>query len=150
MSAPRFGSLRDGPSPAAPGGETFTDLAASGGARVERIASRAVADGAWYEQDWPEFVLLVDGGATLAFADGSTRVLRPGDWAFLPARCRHRVVRTDAATLWLAVHLPGAEGAGGGEPPPLRGPTTLLRNAAGTPSPPFFGFLALPIADGTH
>ena len=114
MSAPRFGSLRDGPSPAASGGETFTDLAASGGARVERIASRAVADGAWYEQGWPEFVLLVEGGATLAFADGSTRVLQPGDWVFLPARCRHRVMRTDAEreTLWLAVHLPGEEEAG--------------------------------------
>lgn len=108
MSAPRFGSLRDGPSPAAPGGETFVDLAVSGAARVERIASRAVSDGAWYEQDWPEFVLLVDGGATMAFADGSLRTLRPGDWAFLPAGCRHRVAATDPQreTLWLTVHLP--------------------------------------------
>ena len=108
MSAPRFGSLRDGTSPAAPGTETFAELAAAGGARVERIASRAVSDGDWYDQDWPEFVLLVEGGATLAFADGSLRTLRPGDWAYLPAHCRHRVVVTDPhrETLWLAVHLP--------------------------------------------
>lgn len=108
MTAPRFGTLRDGTSPAAPGTETFTALAALGGARIERIASRAVSDGEWYEQAWPEFVLLVEGGATLAFADGSLRTLRPGDWAFLPARCRHRVVATDPhrETLWLAVHLP--------------------------------------------
>lgn len=108
MTEPRFGSLRDGPSPAAPGTETFAGLATSGSARVERIASRAVSDGAWYDQAWPEFVLLVEGGATLAFADGSLRTLRPGDWAFLPTHCRHRVVATDPhrETLWLAVHLP--------------------------------------------
>ena len=108
MSAPRFGSLRDGPSPDAPGTETFTDLAASGGARIERIASRAVSDGEWYDQPWPEFVLLVEVSATLAFADGATRTLGPGDWALLPAGCRHRVTATDPhrETLWLAVHLP--------------------------------------------
>jgi aspartyl-tRNA(Asn)/glutamyl-tRNA(Gln) amidotransferase subunit A len=83
-------------------------VATAGGARVERIASRAVSNGEWYDQTWPEFVLLVEGGATLAFEDGSLRVLRPGDWAFLPAHCRHRVAATDPdrETLWLAVHLP--------------------------------------------
>ncbi|MBJ7252961.1 MAG: cupin, partial [Acetobacteraceae bacterium] len=40
--------------------------------------------------------------------DGSSRELKPGDWALLPALCRHRVAWTDPAveTLWLAVHLP--------------------------------------------
>lgn len=106
--APCFGSLHEGPSPAAPGAETFTELAASGAARVERIASRAVVAGEWYDQPWPEFVLLVAGGATLAFADGVTHTLRPGDWCLLPAGCRHRVAATDPVqeTLWLAVHLP--------------------------------------------
>ena len=108
MSAARFGSLRNGPSPAAQGGETFVELAAAGAARVERIASRAVSEGGWYDQPWPEFVLLVEGGATLAFADGATRALGPGDWAFLPAGCRHRVLATEPGreTLWLAIHLP--------------------------------------------
>lgn len=45
MSAPRFGSLHDGPAPDAPGAETFTDLLHVGGVRVERIASHAVRDG---------------------------------------------------------------------------------------------------------
>lgn len=103
---PRFGSLRDGPWPEAAGGESFTGLAASGEARVERIASRSVRGGAWYEQAWAEFVLLVAGRAVLGFADGATRELLPGDWCVLPAGCRHRVLATDAATLWLAVHLP--------------------------------------------
>ena len=107
MTAPRFGSLQEGGSPSA-SAESFMELARAGGARVERIASRAVTDGDWYEQAWPEFVLLVAGGAKLEFADGSRRELKPGDWALLPALCRHRVAWTDPAleTLWLAVHLP--------------------------------------------
>ena len=108
MNGPRFGTLRDGPSLAAPGTETFVELTAAGGARVERIASRAVSDGAWYEQGWAEFVLPVAGQARLAFADGSEHLLSPGDWAHLPAGCRHRVAWTDPSvdTIWLAVHLP--------------------------------------------
>lgn len=107
MIRPRFGRLADGPSPAR-GAETFAELAAAGGTRVERIASRALHDGEWYDQPAAEFVLLVAGAAALAFADGDERRLGPGDWAFLPAHCRHRVAWTDPGgeTLWLAVHLP--------------------------------------------
>ncbi|MCA3360271.1 MAG: hypothetical protein ING02_19985 [Roseomonas sp.] len=109
MTLPRFGSLLEGASPSA-GTESFMELARAGGARVERIASHAVTYGDWYEQAWPEFVLLVAGSATLEFADGSTRNLKPSDWTFLPAHCRHRVIWSDPAgeTLWLAVHLPAS------------------------------------------
>ena len=107
MTAPRFGSLHQGIAPEQ-GAESFVELTRAGGARVERIASRAVINGDWYEQAWAEFVLLVAGSAALEFADGATRELKPGDWALLPAQCRHRVAWTDPAseTLWLAVHLP--------------------------------------------
>ena len=107
MTAPRFGSLHNGTAPDQ-GAENFMELARAGGARIERIASRSVTHGDWYEQAWPEFVLLVAGSAMLEFADGSKRDLNPGDWALLPAHCRHRVNWTDPAseTLWLAVHLP--------------------------------------------
>ena len=111
MSAARFGRIGEGE--AAPvGGEAFTDLAAAGGARVVRIASRGQADppGQWYDQPEEEFVLLLAGAARLAFADGTERALAPGDWAVIPAHCRHRVAWTAPAaeTLWLAVHLPPA------------------------------------------
>ena len=84
------------------------ELARAGGARVERIASRGVLNGDWYEQGWAEFVLLVAGSAALEFDGGTRRELKPGDWALLPAQCRHRVAWTDpeCETLWLAVHLP--------------------------------------------
>ncbi len=107
MTSPRFGRLAAGPAPL-PGGESFEELAAAGGARVERIASHGLTAGAWYEQPHAEFVLLVAGAARLGFADGSEQALAAGDWAVLPAGCRHRVAwtRPGAETLWLAVHLP--------------------------------------------
>jgi cupin 2 domain-containing protein len=107
VNAPRFGSLHEGTAPEQ-GAETFMELARAGGARVERIASRGVLNGDWYEQGWAEFVLLVAGSAALEFDDGTRRELKPGDWALLPAQCRHRVAWTDpeCETLWLAVHLP--------------------------------------------
>lgn len=102
--------MGDGPPAPASGGEAFATLLTAGGGRVERIASRAQADppGQWYDQNGDEFVLLLAGAARLGFADGSERVLAPGDWAVIPAHCRHRVAWTDPAveTLWLAVHLP--------------------------------------------
>ncbi len=110
LNGPRFGALRDGSAPPTPGGETITELLAAGGARVERIVScgAASAPGFWYDQPHDEFVLLIEGEALLAFADGAERRLQPGDWCVLPAHCRHRVAWTDPGreTVWLAVHLP--------------------------------------------
>jgi cupin 2 domain-containing protein len=107
-ATPRFGRLGEGDRPAQ-GAEIFADLLAEGGVRVERIVSRGAASppGFWYDQGWAEFVLLVAGEAVLGFADGTERRLAPGDWAVLPAGCRHRLAWTDPAreTVWLAVHL---------------------------------------------
>ncbi|WP_233553246.1 cupin domain-containing protein [Teichococcus wenyumeiae] len=107
MTAARFGRLGEGPRPA-PGEESFTELLAAGGAVVERILSRAAASPPdfWYDQPQDEFVLLVSGGAALEFPDGTVMHLSPGDYAVLPAHCRHRVAWTEDETLWLAVHLP--------------------------------------------
>lgn len=106
---PRFGSLAEGPAPAA-GEESFTTLFEAQGLRVERIASRRAAspEGFWYDQPGDEFVLLARGQAALDFADGSSRHLAAGDWAVLPAGCRHRVAWTSEDALWLALHLPPA------------------------------------------
>jgi cupin 2 domain-containing protein len=110
-ASPRFGRLAEsGPRPAA-GEEQFQDLlAVPGGARIERILSHGAASppGFWYEQGWDEFVLLVSGVAVLGFADGSEHRLEAGDYAILPAFCRHRVAWTEPGveTIWLAVHMP--------------------------------------------
>jgi cupin 2 domain-containing protein len=44
--------------------------------------------------------LLIDG-------ESDVRALKPGEHAFLPAHCRHRVEWTDSdmPTVWLAIHM---------------------------------------------
>lgn len=93
--------------------ELLQTLAESGSVRIERIVSNghATLPDLWYDQGWDEWVLLVSGGATLLFDDGSAcLILLPGDHILIPAGCRHRVERTDLGqkTVWLAVHFIGS------------------------------------------
>lgn len=86
-------------------------LARSGAVRIERIVSTGQASppGQWYDQGWDEWVTVLRGAADLLIeGEAAPRRLGPGDWVFLPARCRHRVVGTapGAATVWIAVHMP--------------------------------------------
>lgn len=107
MSAPPcFGNLL-GALPAAGAEESFETLFATPHCRVERIVSHGHTSppGFWYEQDGDEWVMLVQGSATLAFDGGAEHALQAGDWVLIPARCRHRVAATGAATVWLAVHV---------------------------------------------
>ena len=90
--------------------EVFETLLECNGLRIERITSagQTTEPDQWYDQGWDEWVLLVSGSAALLFADEEQpRELRPGDYLFIPAGCRHRVIRTDSRekTVWLAVHL---------------------------------------------
>jgi cupin 2 domain-containing protein len=89
--------------------EVVETLCRSEHIRIERIVSRGQASPPdfWYDQDWHEFVVLLAGGARLAFADGAPPVdLTPGGWLDIPAHRQHRVDWTDPEqdTIWLAVH----------------------------------------------
>ncbi|MEZ5829057.1 MAG: cupin domain-containing protein [Hyphomicrobiales bacterium] len=97
--------------PAAPRAEElFEALVERPGLLIERIVSwgQTTPEGEWYDQARDEFVLLVAGAAKLRI-DGETedRALGEGDWVFLPAHCRHRVIWTQSnpPTVWLAVHV---------------------------------------------
>jgi|GEM_PF-44232 len=76
--------------------------------RLERILSKghATPEGQWYDQDWHEWVLLLQGQARLAIEGRDEAFLQPGDALLLPAHCRHRVNWTpeDTITVWLALH----------------------------------------------
>lgn len=90
--------------------EWFEDLTRGGTFRVERIVSlgQATPDGDWYDQDGPEWVLLLAGKAKLRFErDDNPYDLEPGDAWLIPAHCRHRVEWTDPdhPTIWLALHF---------------------------------------------
>lgn len=90
--------------------ELVSVLLDAGGVRVERIVSHGHAspDGFWYDQDRPEWVVVLAGQARLRFDDGEPPVeMSPGDFVTIPARARHRVEWTtpDEPTVWLAVHF---------------------------------------------
>jgi cupin 2 domain-containing protein len=78
--------------------------------RLERIVSAGQASppGFWYDQDAPEWVALLSGGAQLLFeGDPEPIALKPGDFLLIPAHRRHRVEWTDPEekTVWLALHF---------------------------------------------
>ena len=76
--------------------------------RIERIVSHGQASppGYWYDQDEDEWVMLLEGEATLRFeTDNALLRLTPGMHLHIPAHLRHRVEWTAPArrTIWLAV-----------------------------------------------
>lgn len=87
-----------------------TLLTRRGDVTVERIVShggRAPSEGV-FEQDWTEFVVLVQGEARLVAQEpDETFDLNPGDWLEIPPKRRHYVAWTscEPPTVWLAVHL---------------------------------------------
>ena len=92
--------------------ELFTELLNADGVRIERIVSfgQSSPQGIWFDQEESEWVLLLEGSATLGFEDGSTLDLKPGDHLNIPAGQRHRVEKTDqkGRTVWLAVFTKSA------------------------------------------
>jgi cupin 2 domain-containing protein len=89
--------------------EEITTLLSTPALRIERIVSHGQASPPdfWYDQPQAEWVIVLAGGAELAFeGDGATMRLGEGDWLHIPAHRRHRVAWTDPAqaTIWLAVH----------------------------------------------
>lgn len=85
--------------------ENIVTLAQTGAMRIERIVSHGhrSAPGFWYDQDEDEWVCIVKGEGIIAFEDGRTRTLQPGDHLLIPAHCRHRVEYTANDTIWIAV-----------------------------------------------
>ncbi len=78
--------------------------------RIERIVSNGHVTPAdqWYDQSEDEWVILLQGQATLLFENKRQLVsLFPGDYLLIPAHTRHRVEWTlpDVNTLWLALHF---------------------------------------------
>lgn len=99
---------RAGDAPTA--GERTRAVLEAGGVRVSAIVSAADgAAGRVFVGDDDEWVTVVSGSATLSWegtAGSGTVNLGPGDWVWLPAGVPHRVVRNEAGTVWLAVHVP--------------------------------------------
>ncbi len=77
--------------------------------RIERIVSNGQSSppGFWYDQQQHEWVLLLQGNASIQFADNSEIAsLTPGDHLNISAHRKHRVLSTSSTetTIWLAIH----------------------------------------------
>lgn len=88
--------------------ERFDDLLTRPGLRIERIVSTGQCSPPdfWHDQDEGEWVMVLKGSAGVRLeGEAQERVLRPGDFLDIPARCRHRVEWTsrEETTVWLAV-----------------------------------------------
>jgi cupin 2 domain-containing protein len=102
-AAVAWGNLfADGAAPAE--GERFDTLLACGPLQIERIVSSARARSEVFVQPQDEWVLLVQGSATLQVGDMAVS-LQAGDHVFLPAHTPHQVLDTSEGAMWLAVHL---------------------------------------------
>lgn len=75
--------------------------------RVERIFSFGQEDGAWYDQSWDEWVMVMRGEALLEWGDGSVTELEAGDYLLIERHRKHRVQQASFDCVWLAVHLGG-------------------------------------------
>jgi cupin 2 domain-containing protein len=87
--------------------EEFSTLFENSSAKVERIVSHSHSSppGFWYDQDWDEWVVIMRGSATLEFEDNELVELKEGDCMTIAKHVKHRVARTSAQTVWLAVHV---------------------------------------------
>jgi cupin 2 domain-containing protein len=108
VSSPFPGHLFHLPS-VLPSEELFTPLLEHPHVRIERIVSsgQTTPPGQWYDQAQDEWVIVLQGAATLTYDDGNSVSMQPGDYVMLPAHTRHRVDFTsqEPPCIWLAIHL---------------------------------------------
>lgn len=88
--------------------EHFQDLLSYKNTRIERIVSRGhITEEQWLEQDYFEFVTVLQGEACVVFDTNETFVLKAGDSMSIPPLQKHRVTYTsiNPECIWLAIHI---------------------------------------------
>lgn len=91
------------------GKEIITEIFENDNLRIERIVTNAhySLDDDWYDQDEDEWVLLLQGDAKLEFEDNKIVEMSAGDYIFIDANYKHRVVSTSPTepAVWLAIFI---------------------------------------------
>ena len=74
--------------------------------KIERILSYGQATPAdyYYDQNWDEWVMVLQGEAILSYDDGRGEDLRRGDSLLIKKGERHRVDYASEDCIWIAVH----------------------------------------------
>jgi len=89
--------------------ELFEQILNKKNTKIERIIStgQITPDDQWYDQESDEWVILLQGNATIEFENAEYTQLSKGDYLLIPAHRKHRVSFTSSAPpcIWLAVHM---------------------------------------------
>ncbi len=86
------------------GDELFKTIVEHKNVKIELIRSNSVSMGVVYNQNHAEWVVVLEGKATIE-VEGVKTSLNRGDSLFIAANIPHRVISTDERTLWLAIHI---------------------------------------------
>ena len=84
--------------------EEFTTLLKHKNNKINRIVSSSDVEPVEYIQYEDEWVMLIEGEATLLIKD-EEKILKKGDALFIPVKTPHKVLKTSNGTVWLAVHI---------------------------------------------
>lgn len=107
MSKSTLGNIYLLPSGDKPDSELIETLA-RGSSHIERIVSygHTTPESYWYDQSTDEWVVLLQGEATIQYDDNETVNLTQGDYLFIPAHKRHKVTHTTEMPpcIWIAIH----------------------------------------------
>ncbi len=85
-------------------GEIFNTLLEHKNIKIVRIVSSDEVDKKVYIQDEDEWVVVLEGVATLEI-DGKEKELSKGDSIFIASKVPHRVMKTQKGTVWLGVYI---------------------------------------------
>ncbi len=89
--------------------EVFETLISNKNILIERIISsgQSTPVDQWYDQEKDEWVILLQGEATLRYENDTRIFLKTGDYLLIPAHQKHRVEYTsnNPPCIWLAVHF---------------------------------------------
>ena len=84
--------------------ENFTTLLEHKNIKINRIVSSSKVEPVEYIQDEDEWLILVEGEATLLI-ENKEKILTKGDTLFIPAKVPHTVMKTSRGAVWLTVHI---------------------------------------------
>ncbi len=88
--------------------EIFENLVKNKDFEFERIISKGqiTPEKKWYDQKKNEWVILLQGAATIEFESKEKINLKTGDYILIPAYKKHRVTFTSSEPecIWLALH----------------------------------------------
>lgn len=81
--------------------------------RIERIFSLGNVEShqTWFDQETDEWVILLSGEAQVEFEGEEIITLIKGDYIFIPAHKKHRIIESSKVeqNLWLAIHIANEE-----------------------------------------